>query len=114
MYFVEESFDVVAAFVMGYDTACEGGVLTGFREWLILRLNIGSNLAWSRLVLHAAFPDSEDLQQALAAGSGHRHAIDTLFGLIAEFTAETGAAEGLRKLLVRFDEWERRTRLADD
>jgi hypothetical protein len=44
MYFQQETYAVVAAFVSGYDAAYEYGMLEGFREWLVLRLSMGSNL----------------------------------------------------------------------
>ena len=38
MYIPNATYEAVAAFVLGYDIACEGGVLVGFREWLIPRV----------------------------------------------------------------------------
>lgn len=109
MYFTEETYPVVAAFVLGYDMACEGGVLSGFREWLVMRVGSGSNLAWSALVLDCAFPDSHPPEEALSAGpKAQRHAIDTLFALLAEFEQERSRPDGLRRILVAFEEWTKR------
>src|SRR5262245_323154 len=81
-----DTFPEVVGFVTGYDYACEGGTLCGFKQWLVLRLGFGSNLGWPALVLDAAFPDSKDSEAELSAGSrAQRHAIDTLFNLLAEF-----------------------------
>src|SRR5687767_7604818 len=89
MYFQEQTYAVVAAFVLGYDQACEGGVLTGFREWLVMRIGRGSNLTWPPLVLHAAFPESVSPQEAVhMSPSAQKHAIETLFHLIAQFDEE--------------------------
>src|SRR5262249_60017406 len=82
MYLHPETYASVAGFVCGYDAAYEGGVLAGFREWLVIRLETGSNLGWSALVLHAAFPKAPSPQEATLAGAqtgGHR--IDPLFNL---------------------------------
>ena len=37
MYVYPETYQAVSALVLGYDLACEGGVLEGFREWLQLK-----------------------------------------------------------------------------
>lgn len=104
MYFSQETYAVVAAFVFGYDAACEGGLLAGFREWLVVRLRTGSNLHWTALVLHAAFPDAASPQEAASAGSAaERHAIDTLFDLLAEFDAVRANKDGLKDVFVAYE-----------
>lgn len=103
MYLPAESYCAAAAFVLGYDMACEGGVLTGFREWLALRLGKGFNLAWSALVLHAAFPNAPSPQEALCTHEAEREAIDTLFVLIATFYSEVrDKREGLATLYTKY------------
>ena len=42
MYVLNETYESAAAFVLGYDAACEGGPLMGFREWLVLRIGSGA------------------------------------------------------------------------
>jgi hypothetical protein len=108
MYLEEETYAAAAGFVMGYDEACEGGLLAGFREWLILRLGMGSNLAWPALVLHAAFPQAESPQAETNSGpKAQRHAIDTLFGLVAEFDDVRAKHDGLRKVYLAYEQWAR-------
>lgn len=106
MYLRQGTYAVVAAFVCGYDEAGEGGVLAGFREWLVVRLGTGTNLSWPALVLHAAFPHSESPQdEPSRSPESERHAIETLFGLIAEFDEARAKREGLREILVSYDRW---------
>lgn len=106
MYLPEETFVAVAALVLGYDLACEGGVLVGFREWLVVRLNGGSNLGWESLVLHAAFPSAKDPQRAVLANpQSQRHAIDTLFELLAEYDDVRTKPDGLKDVFLGFDRW---------
>jgi hypothetical protein len=106
MYFQQETYAVVAAFLLGYDSACEGGLLAGFREWLVVRLGTGSNLAWSALVLHAAFPNAPSPQQEVLNGpSTERRAIETLFDLLTEFEEVRSQPDGLRKIFGAFDVW---------
>lgn len=106
MYFQQETYAVVAAFMLGYDVACEGGLLVGFREWLVVRLGTGSNLAWSALVLHAAFPQAQSPQQEVLSGpNAERRAIETFFDLLAEFERARSQPDGLKEIFIAFDSW---------
>lgn len=100
MYVLQQTYDSVASFVLGYDAACEGGPLMGFREWLVLREPSGANLAWPALVLHIAFPQAGDPQKELGDPTAERHAIDTLFDLIAEFDKVRAQHDGLKKIFL--------------
>jgi hypothetical protein len=57
MYLSKMEFNVAAGFLQGYDLATEGGLLIGFREWLILQVGYGNNLSWPELVLTLIFPE---------------------------------------------------------
>ncbi len=106
MYVTEETYSAVANLVFGYDLACEGGVLLGFREWLIPRVRTGNNLSWDRLVLYLAFPGSkEPAQVATANAANQRHAIDELFRLIDEFDTERSDHDGLRRIFATYERW---------
>jgi hypothetical protein len=106
MYFQRETYAVVAAFVLGYDAACEGGLLAGFREWLIVRLGTGSNLSWSALVLHAAFPDAASPQdEASVSPAAERHAIDKLFDLLEEFDSTRAKPDGLKDIFLQYEKF---------
>ncbi|HEX5141109.1 MAG TPA: hypothetical protein VFX19_09205 [Dehalococcoidia bacterium] len=106
MYLPEETFPVVAAFLLGYDEACEGGLLAGFREWLVVRLGTGSNLSWPALVLLAAFPGAESPENELSKNVGaQRHAIDTLFDLVAAFDGERSKQGALKDIFGRYQQW---------
>lgn len=101
MFLPQETYAVVAAFVLGYDTACEGGLLAGFREWLVVRVGTGSNLSWSALVLHAAFPNAPSPQdEASTSPATERHAIDTLFDLLDEFDAVRAKPDSLKRIFL--------------
>jgi hypothetical protein len=106
MWLSDETYAAAEAFVAGYDAACEGGVLAGFREWLVMRVGSGGNLAWPALVLDLAFPQVTSPRDALSEGAkAHRHAIDTLFGLLAEFDEERAKHDGLRRIYAAYEEW---------
>ncbi len=108
MYFQDESYGVTAAFVLGYDEACEGGALAGFREWLVLRIGTGSNLSWPALVLHAAFPGVDSPQNALSSAEAHRHAVAMLFQFIDEFDDAREKHGGVERIYVDYHNWIRR------
>ena len=104
MFFRNETYDVVAAFVYGYDQAYEGGLLRGFREWLIVRLRTGSNLAWPALVAHAAFPNAKSPQNEVCVDAAtERRAIDTLFDLLGEFDEVVGKHDGLKDIFREYE-----------
>jgi hypothetical protein len=106
MYFREETYAAVAGFVLGYDLACEGGVLVGFREWLSTRLMMGSNLGWHSLVLHACFPDAEHPGDFVHTNEDtERRAIDTLFDLLDEFESVRSKQDGLADILAAYRSW---------
>jgi hypothetical protein len=106
MYLQDETYAAACAFVHGYDTACVGGVLVGFREWLVVRVGAGSNLGWPALVLHACFPNVTDpLAGAKATAAAHRVAVDGLFGLIADFEQQRCRPDGLLKIYVAYEQF---------
>lgn len=106
MFLPEETYTAVAAFILGYDLACEGGVLVGFREWLVVRLDGGSNVGWESLVLYAAFPSAKDVRKSVhASPKAQRHAIDTLFELLAEYESVRTRQDGLKGIFLAFDRW---------
>ncbi len=53
------TLETAMAYVRGIDAACAHGFLSGFREWLILRVDDGDNLAWDGLVQIAILPHFE-------------------------------------------------------
>lgn len=95
MWLRSPSLELVIAFVQGYDTALAGGLLAGFREWMIVRVDGGSNLAWTALVPLAldSSPRDTDAQ------------IEGFFQLLEEFLAAKNASDGLRRILHRYEAW---------
>ena len=96
MYFQSPSYDCVAAFVQGYDAACDGRLLLGFREWLVRQLGYGANLAWPALVLLVTFGSSSIPRDEADDAAGELAAIDSLFDLIERFDAVRRDPDGLR------------------
>ena len=102
MHVGSEDYDFAVAFFLGVDFGNSFGVLPGFREWLIMRLEYGENLTWRALVLECAFPDG--YRRRLDTADQNRQAFDTLFALLEEFFA-VKRDTGLRGIYVKYQRW---------
>lgn len=106
MYLMPIEFGSVVSFVCGYDLACEGGVLWGFREWLVCRLGRGNDLAWPALVVDALRADpSVASALGFSVVEDHRVVIDGFWRLLDEFFTEKDARGGACRIFVSYDAW---------
>ena len=106
MYVQEPTYAVLSAFVVGYDVALDGGVLCGFREWLITRLRGPNNLAWPGLVLCAAFPKASNPEaEVRSSPASQEHAIRVMFELLGEFETLRAELDGMRKIFAKYERW---------
>ncbi len=85
------------AFVLGFDAATSGGLLSGFREWLIVRLGDGNNLTWAALAERAV--TESDPRETGDSGA------DELFALLDEFLAVKESPAGLVRIFDAYLEW---------
>jgi len=103
MYLSPATYDTAVAFVDGYDTATQGGLLVGFREWLVVKLGEGNNLVWSALV--------SDLMQCttgmkeIKSPDDHKAAIEFLFATLDQFLNERDEWGGMRRIYVAYERW---------
>lgn len=82
------SFYPTAMFLEGFDTGRSGGLLRGFREWLVLRRGERCSLQWPLLVLQEALPGIDAgrwKQPDLLTADQEGRAVDHLFSLVLEF-----------------------------
>jgi hypothetical protein len=106
---IGETYGEASAFVYGCDAGNHYGLLHGFHEWLIVRLNGYNNLSWHALVLHVAFPnETVQAEDILGSKEKTRHAINTLFDLLTEFLHERDSPDGLMKIFERYFAWLRK------
>jgi hypothetical protein len=105
MYFYKVEFDVVAAFIKGFDLAMTGGLLVGFREWLVVKLGYANNWPWEGLVLRLTFPETESARSQLPQAENQQRAVESLFGLLEAFLQEREAPDGLRRIFLRYETW---------
>jgi hypothetical protein len=97
MYVYKAEFDSMAAFIGGFDLATNGGLLLGFREWLIVKLGYASNLAWPALALRLIFH-----------ANNQKRAVAELFDSLEAFLQERQAPDGLRRIILAYQEWLKR------
>lgn len=105
MFLTPICYDTAAAFVLGYDEGVQLGLLTGFREWLVLKADGGNNFAWPGLVRllieRNGLGNSSDSRRDEAE-------VEFLFAMIDEFLAERYEVDGLRRIFLKYDAWVRR------
>jgi hypothetical protein len=105
MYLNATDFDSAVALIIGYNLATPGGLLVGFREWLITRIGGGNNLAWPGLALMLAFPDTNQPGKQLSRKGNQEKAFHLMFQLLEEFWNERESDQGLHGIYFRYHEW---------
>jgi len=98
------NFDTMSAFLQGANMASNGGLLSGFREWLVMRLDRRTNIPWFDLVLVFAFPDAKSPKEALSQSPDQRREIDIPFELFSEFWHDR-QEEGLKAIYLKHEIW---------
>lgn len=101
MYLRRVQFDAAIAFVQGFDAATNGGLLVGFKEWLVLRTKDGHNLSWPELVSMLDKP----ARVGTPSEAAEEARVTFLFSTLNEFVAERERPAGIRSIFVRYDEW---------
>ena len=108
MYLSRVEFDLAVAFLDGFDLASNGGLLAGFKEWLVVKLDFAHDLTWPGLVLLLTFPQMDSPGSQLLQGDNQKRAVESLFGLLEAFWQEREASEGLRRIYRQYEEWLKR------
>lgn len=102
MYLPAVSYDAAAAFVLGYDAATQGGLLVGLREWLIVKLQDGNNLAWPALILDLLRRTGS---HESATEGAEKRAIEFMFVTLEQFFSERDARGGIRRIYAMYEAW---------
>jgi len=96
MWFHPVTFETAAAFIQGFDAALSEGLLVGFREWLIVRLNGPNDLTWPPMVLMALEdPRADSTPQLL---------VERMFAILDEFV-QARKSGGLRPIFLGYEAW---------
>jgi hypothetical protein len=107
MYLPVVTYEAAASFVLGYDAALQGGLLLGFREWLVTQLKQGSNLSWSVLALELIrqrAPESISVNTSPMTDN-HSAAVDGLLSTIETFLRERNQTGGARRIFATYGQW---------
>jgi len=94
------------AFILGCDVGTSGILLSGFREWLIVRLGDGNNLSWTGLVQKII--DAEHVGQGeeeSPKSDTDAQRFDWLFQLLDEFLDQREKRDGMIRIYGRYIEW---------
>jgi hypothetical protein len=106
LYGLDGSYGQFCAFLTGADAVADGLPLTGFREFLVVRLGDGNNLTWAGLVLRLAFPAARTGWPDLArTPEGDRMAVRTLFRLLDEFLTTRADVDGPARIVEEYEAW---------
>ncbi len=102
-FMLRGTFHCCIAFVVGYDTAWGGGLLVGFREWLILSMKSGRNLTWDGLVLKSLLPEKRPWDELtededIMARQGFARLLETFF-------AERSSPRGVNDIMYQYGKW---------
>ncbi len=98
------NYDTAVSFILGANSACLCDCLEGFREWLMIKIGIDSNLMWTELVLALAFPNSESPRAELDNLTNHLPVLNFLHELLTEFW-DVKKQGGLRLVFLKYEKW---------
>ncbi len=103
MFLPAAEYDVVVAYLLGFDAATGGGAPAGLREWPTTRLQGGNNLAWFGLVLRLMEQRASTRRESSKPGEQER--VEFLFETLEAFFKERASPGGLRAIYVQYDAW---------
>ena len=105
MYICRIEFYSAAAFVDGYNSATDGQLLEGWREWLIVKVQSGNNLSWHGLFLWLAFPGDHPPGEKAVADADQAALITQLGDTLNAFWADRDRVEGLATIMKQYQRW---------
>jgi hypothetical protein len=99
MFLPDESFASHMVFVMGLDAGTGWGLLEGFREFLLVKIDDESSLAWPGLVLWLVEPvGHKEVNPRELAAEVDRAATARMYQLLDEFLAIRHDRDGLAQI----------------
>ncbi|WP_189316887.1 hypothetical protein [Streptomyces brasiliensis] len=98
---LDGSYATTTAFILGLDAGSSWSMLTGFQEWLVVRLGKGHDLTWPVLVRHLA-PGGWSHPLSTQADAA---AVTALYQLIGEFFTTREQPDGLARIFRTYQTW---------
>ncbi|MBT2389049.1 hypothetical protein J7E87_06340 [Streptomyces sp. ISL-1] len=102
MYGLNGTYHPTAMLLIGFDLARDGGLLRGFREWLIVRKGERSSLVWYALVFQEALPGVSLRNWGRLEPEQDQRAVDHLFSLVLEFLDVRGDTAALARMYAEY------------
>lgn len=92
MYVSSDRYEVLVAFVCGYNAATGGDLLAGFQQWVVSKIteHPTSNLSWVNWVAEKQAPGMLHKPLSALPEECDEAASNLLFDLLDEFLAERG------------------------
>jgi hypothetical protein len=103
MYGLNGTYHPTAMLLLGFDLARSGGLLRGFREWLIVRKGERSSLVWYALVFQEALLDVSLQNWRQLSPEQDQQAVDHLFSLVLEFLDVRDDPRQLARMYARYE-----------
>ena len=100
MFVERPNLDSIVAFLQGYDSALEGRVLLGFREYLIPKLGYGNNLAWFQLFQRLTAAD-----HAGCDSPSQQTPVSMLKTTLQNFWIARAGEDGLQRINHNYTHW---------
>lgn len=98
---LDGTYATTTAFLLGLDAGSSWSMLTGFQEWLVVRLGKGHDLTWPVLVRHLA-PGGWVHPLSAPADTA---AVTTLHQLLGEFLTTRERPDGLARIFSDYQSW---------
>ncbi|MEL5958886.1 hypothetical protein AADR41_29685 [Streptomyces sp. CLV115] len=98
---LDGSFSSMTTFLLGLDAGSSWSMLTGFQEWLVVRLGRGHGLTWPFLVRHLAPGGWIHLLTKHADAA----AVITLHRLLRDYFTIRERSGGLARILLDHQSW---------
>ncbi|TKA10942.1 TniQ family protein [Actinacidiphila oryziradicis] len=98
---IDGTFATATAFILGLDAGTSWHMLTGFQEWLVVRLGRGHDMTWAALVRHLA-PGGWIHPLTPRAETD---AVITLYRLLSEFFHARERPDGLARIFRDYQAW---------
>lgn len=99
------SFRTVTNFLEGYDMACRGGLLSGLREWLVVRADGGNDIAWPSIVTGLGFPGRPPPPEDEWTLEDHQRLVGLTFELLGQYVHDRLAPDGPKDIFPRYEAW---------
>ncbi|MER7820463.1 hypothetical protein [Streptomyces sp. NPDC096153] len=102
MYGLNGTYHPTAMLLLGFDLARDGGLLRGFREWLIVRKGEPSSAVWYALVFQESLPGVSLRNWGHLEPEQDQRAVDHLFSLVLEFLDVRDDSDSLARMYAEY------------